>query len=74
MQVNDKLQAKVEKHYAVTKVLFEHYKVEMKLTVPFVEYSRYVLKSGTENEKTALANGIQTKLQIKNGQLKFQNS
>lgn len=71
IKFTDKLQAKVEKHYYVTKTLLGHYKIEQKLDVPFVEYSRYVLASGTENEKTSLAAGLTTKLQIRKGKLEF---
>jgi len=55
----------------VTKSLLDHYKIEQKLDVPLIEYSRYVLSVGTEAEKSALADGITTKLQIKNAQLSF---
>lgn len=74
MRISDKLQAKIEKHYSITKTLLDHYKIEQKLDDAFVEYARYVLTRGTESEKTVLANGIQTKLQIKNSQLKFQGN
>jgi DNA invertase Pin-like site-specific DNA recombinase/predicted metal-binding protein len=71
IQISDKLLAKVEKHYAVTQTLFKYYDVDRILNKPFVEYSRYILSSGTENEKTSLSNGIRTKLVIHEGQLKF---
>lgn len=71
LKITDKLQAKVEKHYYVTKTLLNHYKIEQKLDVPFVEYSRYVLASGTENEKTALATGLINELQLRKGRLGF---
>lgn len=69
LKYTDKLKAKVDKHYSATKTLLTHYKIDQKLDAPFVEYSRYVLKSGTEHEKTALAAGIITKLQIREGEL-----
>ncbi len=71
IQISDKLRSKIEKHYAITKTLFSHYKIDHKLKTPFVEYSRYVLSAGAESERTALANGIQTKLQLKNSLLSF---
>lgn len=67
IKFTDKLKAKVEKHYYVTRTLLNHYKIEQTLDVPLVEYSRYVLTSGTESEKTILAAGIITKLKIRNG-------
>ncbi len=71
IDISDKLRAKVEKHYSVTKTLLDHYKVEVQLENPFIEYSRYVLSNGTENEKTTFANGIGGKLLIKDGKLKL---
>jgi site-specific DNA recombinase len=69
IDVSNKLQAKIEKHYGTTKTLFEHYKVDAELESPFIEYSRYVLNNGTHIEKTALANGISSKLAIQYGKL-----
>ena len=74
IHVSDKLRAKVEKHYGVTKTLFEHYKIETKLEVPFIEYSRYVLSNGTENERMVLTAGLETKLQIRRGVLEIRKS
>lgn len=67
--ITDKLRAKIEKHYAITQTLLSHYQIEQKLDKPFIEYSRYVLSKGTEGEKTALANGIKTKLIINESQI-----
>jgi hypothetical protein len=69
MKINNKLLARVERHFGTTKTLLEHYKIERKLDDPFVEYSRYVLTRGTEAEKTSLAGGIQTMLVLKDGRL-----
>lgn len=71
IKVTNKLQAKVDKHYYVTKTLLNHYKVELNLSVPLVEYSRYVLNSGTEFEKGALAEAIVNDLVICKGVIKF---
>jgi len=71
IKINDKLKAKTDKHFYVTKTLFTHYAIEQQLDDPFIEYSRYVLSNGTESEKTAFANGIESRLLITNGQLSF---
>jgi predicted metal-binding protein len=73
IRISDKLQAKVEKHYAITRTLLDHYQIEQKLDVPFIEYARYVLTKGTEGEKTTFASGITTKLQITESLLSFQD-
>jgi len=69
ISINNKLLAKIEKHYSITQTLLRHYKIEQKLESPFIEYSRYVLSKGTENEKTTFSEGFVTKLSIKNGLL-----
>ena len=69
ININDKLQAKIEKHYSMTQNLLGYYKFEQKLDKPFIEYSRYILKRGTEAECTAFAAGIKTKLQLLNSKL-----
>ncbi len=71
IHINDKLQAKCEKHYQVTQTLLDYYKFNQKLDDSFVEYSRYVLSRGTEAEKTAYAKGFKTKLAINCGELKL---
>lgn len=71
IRISNKLQAKVEKHYSVTRTLFDHYKIGQGLDKPFIEYSRYVLSKGTESERTMLADGLQSKLCLKNGVLLF---
>ena len=70
--INDKLRAKTEKHYQVTKVLLEYYRLEQKLDAPFIEYSRYILSKGTDAERTAWAKGIQVKLSITNSCMSIQ--
>lgn len=71
IKISEKLKAKVDKHMYVTKTLLTHYKIEQKLDDPFIEYARYVLSNGTETEKTALASGLETTLQLKHGELEF---
>ncbi len=64
ISASSKLQVKIDKHYGVTKILFNYYKVEPELTSSFIQYSRYVLSNGTEDERIAFANGINTGLLI----------
>ncbi len=71
IKIGDKLRAKVDKHMYVTNTLLTHYNIDRELSDPFVEYARYVLISGTENERTSLAAGIETTIQIKHGILEF---
>lgn len=71
MKFSDKLLAKAEKHYNITKTLFSHYKVEQDLDLPIIEYSRYVLMKGTELERVIFAKGIAIKLKLKGGLVLF---
>ncbi|OGL24541.1 hypothetical protein A3A68_01055 [Candidatus Saccharibacteria bacterium RIFCSPLOWO2_01_FULL_48_13] len=71
IRVSDKLQAKIERHYAMTNTLLEHYKVATKLDKPFIEYARYVLTRGSFTEQHALAESIQQKIQLKTSRLSF---
>lgn len=72
LRISDKLQAKIEKHYAITKTLFDHYKVKTELHKPTIEYARYVLGRGTFAEQHGLATGIKQTLLLNDGQLIFQ--
>ncbi len=69
IEISDKLLAKIEKHYSITQSLLAYYKLEQKLDKPFIEYSRYVLTKGNENEMTNFSTGIKTKLSIDNSLL-----
>lgn len=71
IKITDKLQAKVDKHFYITKTLLKHYKIDQELDQPFVEYARYVLADGTDSERTALAANMGPMLQIRNGELEF---
>ncbi len=71
IRTSSKLQVKIEKHYAVTKTLFEYYNVGKKLEEPLIEYTRYVLTRGGYTEKIDLIKGIHNKLSLEGGQLEF---
>ena len=55
--VTPKLQAKINRRYAVAQHILRQYDIEQPLAIPLVEYSRYVLRNGSETEKTALSDG-----------------
>ena len=70
LHVNTKLQGKIERHYTISRSVLKQHGIEVTLASPLVEYSRYVLRDGSETEKTAFASGINNKIAIKNGVLK----
>lgn len=55
----------------VAQNILRQYGVERPPATPLVEYSRYVLRNGSEMEKTAFANGITNKIAVKNSELKL---
>lgn len=69
IRVTPKLQAKIDHHYAVAQNILGQYGVERSPASPLVEYSRYVLRSGSETEKNAFADGIINKIAVRNGVL-----
>lgn len=71
IRVTPKLQAKIDRHYAVAQNILRQYGVKRPPSTPLVEYSRFVLRSGSESEKTAFANGITNKIAVKNGEHKL---
>ncbi|NTW61544.1 hypothetical protein HGB24_02570 [Candidatus Saccharibacteria bacterium] len=74
IEISDKLLAKIEKHYSITQSLLAHYKLEQKLDKPFIEYSRYILTKGNENEMTNFAKGIKTTLSMNNGNIRMHHN
>jgi hypothetical protein len=65
------LRARIEKHYSLAQSLLAHYKLQVPLEQPLIEYARYVLEKGTFNEMLGMAEGITTKLAFKGGELVF---
>lgn len=71
LNIPQPVEEKIDRHYAVAQNILRQYGVERPPATPLVEYSRYVLRSGSETEKTAFANGITNKVAVKNGVLKI---
>lgn len=71
IRISSKLRASTERHYVVAESLANHYNVIMKLDKPFVEYIRYVIRSGSFNEKAAVTKGIESKLLVLDGEIKL---
>lgn len=56
---------------ALTVNILRQYGFERPPAAPLFEYSIYVLRGGSETEKTAFAKGITNKVAVKNGILKI---
>lgn len=74
IHVTPKLQNKINHHHTVTLNILKQYKIEKIAKKPLIEYARYVLRSGSETEKTAFSNGIINKITIKNGALEVRST
>ena len=69
LQLSDDLRSEIERHYAATESMLEHYGVSRQLGKPFVEYARFVLNRGTFAEKARLTGGVTSTLMIKDGKI-----
>ncbi len=69
IKISSALRASSERYTAMMKTMYEYHKVKTEFDAPLIEYARYVLGKGTEDEKRALAKGIVSKLVFKNGRV-----
>jgi DNA invertase Pin-like site-specific DNA recombinase len=69
IEISEKLQLKINKYFNSAMTLLDHYGIERELDSPLVEYSRYVLKRGSNTEQTLFSKGIKTRLTMNNGEL-----
>lgn len=65
LKLSDELASAVTRHQEAANVLMKHYGMSGTLEHPLVEYVRYVLKKGSNEEKTGLASGITDQLKVK---------
>lgn len=67
IKISSNLRALSERYTAMMKTMYEYHKTKATFDAPLIEYARYVLKRGTEDEKRALAKGIVQKLLFSEG-------
>lgn len=71
LKLSDELTRAVSRHREATSTLMTHYSVKRQLEPPIVEYARYVLAKGSDEEKTDLVAGITNKIVVKDEKLRF---
>lgn len=69
LKLTDELIRLITQHREAATMLMAHYNVRQVLEHPIIEYVRYVLAKGTDNEKCNLVNGINDDLNLTNGQV-----
>ena len=67
IKITPKLRRKTEEHYLLAKSLLRHYAIDQKLEVPLLEFTRFALKNGTEEDRSLLAGGITNIVFVSNG-------
>ena len=65
IHVTPKIQIKIDKHYKIANSILKQFDIQQTLNKPLIEYSKYVLREGSEIEKTAFANGITNRVLVK---------
>lgn len=69
IRISSQLRNQAERYTAMMKTMYQHHKVEVEFDTPLIEYARYVLGRGNEDEKRMLAMGIVSKLIFKDGRV-----
>lgn len=66
LKLSEELNNVVAQHREAFNLLMKHYEIERQLEHPLVEYARYVLTRGSDEEKKNLVAGIIDKMLVKN--------
>lgn len=71
LRLADDLTKTIAQHREASSTLMAHYDIERELEHPIVEYARYVLTRGSDDENRELVGGIKNELVIKNESIKI---
>lgn len=71
LKLTDELSKSIAQHREASSTLMAHYDIERELEHPIVEYARYVLTKGSDEEKLNLVSGFESQLVIKDETLRF---
>lgn len=72
LKPSDVLSKSITQHREASDLLMAHYDIRHELGHPTVEYSRYVLTKGSDEEKTGLINGIENNLILKDETIRLE--
>lgn len=71
LKLSDELTKLIVQHREAANSLMKHYDIQQDLEDPLVEFGRYVLVKGTDEEKSHLICGIESELTLKDEKLRF---
>lgn len=71
LKLSEELSALIKQHREAASTLMKHYNIQRELAHPLVEFTRYVLTKGTDEERLHLIGGIESKLILKDEKLRF---
>lgn len=71
LKLSEELTQLTSRHQKASNTLIMHYGMEQVLQHPLVEYARYVLLRGSEDEKMKFVQGIVTMIVVKNGLMRI---
>ncbi|MFZ3009929.1 MAG: recombinase family protein [Candidatus Microsaccharimonas sp.] len=74
ISLNSNIIEVISRHQEASKLLMTRYAVELELAHPLVEYGRYVLSKGSDDEKSFLVSGIASVLILKDKVMMVGNS
>lgn len=72
LKPSDVLSKSITQHREASDLLMTHYDIRHELGHPTVEYSRYVLTKGSDEEKIGLINGIENNLILKDETIRLE--
>lgn len=71
LKLTDELSKSIAQHREATGMLMAHYDMQRELEHPIIEYARYVLTKGSDEEKANLVSGITSQLTLKDEKLRL---
>lgn len=71
LKLSDELSRLIAQHHEAARTLMAHYDIQRELEHPLVEFARYVLIKGADEEKLRLICGIESELALKDKKIRF---
>lgn len=71
LKLSDELNKLIAQHREAANTFMKHYDIQQNLEHPLVEFGRYVLAKGTDEEKSHLIYGIESELILKDEKLRI---
>jgi site-specific DNA recombinase len=71
LKLSDELNKLINQHRETASMLMKHYDIQRDLEHPIIEFARYVLTKGSDEEKLHLVSGVESKITLKDEKLRF---